>query len=126
MLRGAGSVIRACGATPAAASCSRARSACAAAQITTGAAKPSPPRRKAVSWIRVFVPPRRWNCLGLALRESGQSLVPAPPDISTGMILLVSAKGASHGSWTGKLVVELDTGSARRAKPVAAGPRRGL
>src|SRR5271155_4523726 len=85
VLRPAGSNRIADALIPKARSCSATVNRCASLHTTMGGAAPEmPARRSAVSCSMVCLPVRASNCLGYISRDSGHSLVPAPPDKITG------------------------------------------
>ena len=80
------STMRASG-TPASRNCSATRKRCSLLQTITGAAKPGPRPRRAVSTIiEVSCFSRPQNCLGKLSRDTGHNRVPDPPERMTGTI----------------------------------------
>src|SRR6202051_2729180 len=88
----AGAVLRPAGSSriadafiPKARICSATVNRCASLHTTRGGWAPAiPARRVTVSCNMVCLPVSASNCLGYISRDSGQSLVPAPPDKITG------------------------------------------
>src|SRR6202140_976316 len=86
VLRPAGSSRIADAFNPRARICSATVKRCASLHTTTGGWAPAiPPRRVTVSCNMVCLPVSASNCLGYISRDSGHSLVPAPPDRITGI-----------------------------------------
>ncbi len=100
VLRPAGSsrIAEAC--IPKARICSATVNRCASLHTTMGGWAPgTPASRVAVSCSMVCLPVSASNCLGYISRDSGQSLVPAPPDKITGInrVTIYSLRNVCHG-----------------------------